>query len=387
MILGNLRSSLSRELDRFFEALEDALPVPTDSALCQARLKVLPDAFCALNQKVVEQCYREGPIKRLMGFRLLTVDGSTLRLRGVKAECAKLFAGESGWDPDSGTPLARISLCQDILNKLTLDASIAPYRVSEQSLAAGQVQQLGVGDLLLLDRNYPCYRLLRDLENRDIKFCARIKTKRWTRLLGDFLESSESERMIEWEPGCRQRAECENLGIAVGKLNLRFVKIVLNTGEIEVLVTNFLDRQAWPVELMGRLYALRWGAEEQYKLSKIRSEIERWSGKSDRTVEQDFHGRILLQNLSSILSWEARPVVQEATSHCQYEYQVNRTRALSITRSVLYALLCLPERVVELFEGLTEKYSRKPCPIRPGRRYPRNFRPKADFSFPYKAFA
>ena len=387
MILGNLRSSLARELDRFFEALNDGSRVPTDSALCQARLKVLPETFSDLNRMVVERYYDEGPVERLGEFRLLTVDGSTVRLRGVKAKCAELFAGDSGWDAESGTPLARISFCHDILNDITLDAAIAPYRESEQALAAGHVQQLGAGDLLMMDRNYPCYRLFCDLDHRGVKFCARIKVKQWTRLLGDFLESGEVDRTIEWEPNSRQRAECEDLEIAVGTLKLRLVKIVLNTGEIEVLITNLLDRQLWSVERLGGLYSLRWGAEEQYKLSKVRSEMERWSGKSDRAVEQDFHGRVLLQNLSSILSWEARSVVQSQTSDCWYQYQVNRTRALSITRSMLYALLCMPQKIVELFEGLIENYSRKPCPIRPGRKYPRSFRPKADFSFPYKAFA
>ena len=201
------------------------------------------------------------------------------------------------------------------------------------------------------------------------------------------MESDEEDRTIVWEPSPQQHAECEELELPSGPLTVRLVKIVLNSGEIEVLMTNLLDRAIWSVERLGQLYGMRWGAEEGYKFSKVRSEIERWSGKSQRAVEQDFYGRILLENLSTILSSEAQAVVERETSACRYRYQVNRTRALSLTRENIFRLMLVPNAVAELFGRLLERFAEKPCPIRPGRSYPRNFRPKADFSFPYKAFA
>jgi hypothetical protein len=386
MIMSNLRSSLARELERFFEVACPGLEPPTDAALCQARLKLLPEAFSDMNQIVLEHFYQERPWKQLKGFRVLAVDGSTVRLRGVKADCAAAFAGKEGWDPENGTALARISLCYDVLNHLVLDSAIAPYSYSEQALAAGHVQHCGRGDLLLLDRNYGSFRLFRDLENRWVKFCARIKVKQWTDLLGDFLESDDMERILVWEPNSEQRRQCEDLGIPAAALSLRLVKVILNTGEIEVLITN-LDPADWPVEAMAALYALRWGVEEEYKFAKSRSEMERWSGKSTLAVEQDFYGRLLLENLSSIFSMEAGGIIAKQTKNSKYTYQVNRTRALTITRDALYKLLYLPRRIIRTFTELTRRYAKKPCPIRPGRQFPRNFRPQADFSFPYKAFA
>ena len=387
MIMGNLRSSLSRELERFFDALPEREKAPSDSAFCQARLKVLPEAFGAVNGEIVRQYYQEWTARRLEGYRVLAIDGSTVRLRGVKPECADYFAGENGWDPASGTALARISVFYDVLNRVTLDAQMAAYDVSEQVLAAGHLRGGQQDDLILVDRNYPSFRLLKDLDAGGRKFCARIKVHGWTRLLGDFMESADQDRTIVWEPSFQQRAACEEQELPAGSLRVRLVKIVLNSGEIEVLMTNLLDRAIWSVERLGELYGMRWGAEEEYKFSKVRTEIERWSGKSQRAIEQDFQGRILLENLSTILSSEAQPIVERETHACRYRYQVNRTRALSLTREIIYKLLLVPKAVAELFGRLLERFAEKPCPIRPGRTYPRNFRPKADFSFPYKALA
>ncbi len=376
---------MARELERFFDQAHPGTEPPTDAAFCQARGNVLPEAFAELNRLLLDEFYQKRSFQRWKGRRVLAVDGSTVRLRGVHADCAAAFAGAAGWDPQNGTPLARISLCYDVLNHLSLEAAIAPYEVSEPALAAGQVQRCGPDDLVLLDRNYGSYRLFRDLENRSVGFCARIKTRNWTRLLGDFLAAAERERTVVWEPEAQQRRSCEELGIPAGPLTVRLVKVVLPTGEVEVLITN-LDRAEASVEELAELYARRWGVEE-YQFAKSRSELERWSGKSHRAVEQDFHGRILLENLSTLLSQEAGPLVAERTQNRRHQYQVNRTRALTLTRQTLYGLLALPERVGQLLGRLIQRYAKKPCPIRPGRRFPRNFRPQADFSFTYKAFA
>lgn len=384
--MGNLRSSLARELERFFDQACPGTEPPTDAAFCQARHKVLPEAFSELNRILLEEFYQQRPVHRWKGWRVLAVDGSTVRLRGVNAACAAAFAGTEGWDPEPGTPLARISLCYDVLNHLSLEAVIAPYGVSEQALAAGQVQICGPGDLVLLDRNYGSYRLFRDLANRSVRFCARLKTRQWTRRLGDFLEAADRDRTVVWEPDAEQRRQGEELGIPAGPLRVRLVKVGLPTGELEVLITNLEPEEA-SVEELAELYARRWGVEEEYKFAKSRSELERWSGKSHRAVEQDFHGRILLENLSTLFSQEAGAAVAERTQHLRYQYQVNRTRGLSLLRDALYGLLALPEQVGQLLQRLTRRSAKKPCPIRPGRRFPRNFRPQTDFSFPYKAFA
>ena len=56
--------------------------------------------------------------------------------------------------------------------------------------------------------------------------------------------------------------------------------MMLEDGEVEVLITNLMDEQALPACEFKELYHLRWGAEENYKRLKQWVEIENFSGMS-----------------------------------------------------------------------------------------------------------
>jgi IS4 transposase len=52
-----------------------------------------------------------------------------------------------------------------------------------------------------------------------------------------------------------------------------------------------LDTQRYPVQALKALYHTRWQIEEGYKRQKCWLEIENFSGKSVRSVQQDYHAR------------------------------------------------------------------------------------------------
>jgi hypothetical protein len=54
---------------------------------------------------------------------------------------------------DSARWLALVSMVYDVLNQLSIDAEIAPYSHREKDLLLLHLEK---GDLLLLDRGYPC---------------------------------------------------------------------------------------------------------------------------------------------------------------------------------------------------------------------------------------
>ena len=66
LVLGHLRCSIHTELERFFERFQ-GLPSVSPSAFSQARLKLLPSAFIALRQVVVDQFYKKGGTFKLEG--------------------------------------------------------------------------------------------------------------------------------------------------------------------------------------------------------------------------------------------------------------------------------------------------------------------------------
>ncbi len=126
-----LKSALQVELNFFFKAIhctDTAQPVITDSAFCQARKKLKYQAFIELDQEQVSYFYHNYPCRDWNGYRLLSVDGSTMRLPS-KHDIALYFGGIS---EDGDCPLARVSQLYDLRNKVTVDAVISPYSIGER---------------------------------------------------------------------------------------------------------------------------------------------------------------------------------------------------------------------------------------------------------------
>jgi IS4 transposase len=79
-------------------------------------------------------------------------------------------------------------------------------------------------------------------------------------------------------------------------IKLRITKIILCTGEIEILLSN-LDMNIVLYDDLGELYNSRWGIETNYDFLKNIIELEAFSGKTKVSIEQDFYAKILCSNI------------------------------------------------------------------------------------------
>jgi hypothetical protein len=105
-------------------------------------------------------------------------------------------------------------------------------------------------------------------------------------------------------------------------LTVRLVRVRLNTGEWEVLVTSLLDESRYPSAGFLQLYGLRWGIESFFGLLKTRLELENFSGTRAEAVRQDFYATVYLSGMESILTDAAQ--AQLDTKHTKYPQTVNR---------------------------------------------------------------
>ena len=94
------------------------------------------------------------------------------------------------------------------------------------------------------------------------------------------------------------------------KLESRFVKYILNTGEEEILITN-VDRQDFSTEEIGELYYRRWKIELAYNIAKNKLELQNFTGQSKIVVEQEFYGQMLMLNIAEDLKKEANKKVEK----------------------------------------------------------------------------
>jgi len=119
-------------------------------------------------------------------------------------------------------------------------------------------------DLLLLDRGYPAYWIFNLIISRGGNFCARI-SKQWE-IVQNFIESGSTEAIVDLHASYQSRKECLEMGLDILPLRLRLIRVELETGQIEVLITSLTDIKKFPQEIFKDLYHQRWPVEVDYLL-------------------------------------------------------------------------------------------------------------------------
>jgi hypothetical protein len=381
------KTSLQRDLDRFYKAMSNDdfnIRQVTKSALSQARAKLNPWAFKRLNEVAVEGFYNLATYATWYGFRLLAIDGTRLMLpnhESVIEEFGLQFVGPKANVPRS---MAIGSMLYDVLNQVTLDAEIAPYTSSEIDLLMMHLDKVEAGDLLLLDRGYPCFWLLYLLNAKNIEFCVRLKAN-WV-VVKDFLKCDEKDKIVEFKLPSKDREKLIDYPEVANKpLSCRLIKVILDNGDIEVLCTSLIDPKYTYEEFQG-LYHCRWNEEEAYKLLKSRVELEAFSGKTATAVKQDFYAKIFLLTMCAAYAHPIEEKVRQefkADENNKHDQKINRTHAIATFYDIVVPVFIKKraEEAIKVFDEIVYKTREI---IRPNRSNPRPKRAKRPYSQNYK---
>ncbi len=196
------------------------------------------------------------------------------------------------------------------------------------------------GDVIVLDRAYAEYVLLAYAQKQQREIVVRLPRGRFS-VCEEFWQSKVPEQIIELPLPATPatRALVEQLGLPQ-QLTVRLIRVVLPSGETEVLMTTLLDQVAYPAAEFKQVYGWRWGEETFFDRFKNIFEVERFSGTSLTAIEQDVRGAFFLASLESVLNKPDQQVLgqQAAERETRYVPQVNH--------AVCY--LALVERVTQL---------------------------------------
>lgn len=384
-----MRGSVQRELDEFFKALNKSdfkIREITKGALTQARAKLNEYAFIRINEIAVNTFYDNAEYYEWHGMRTLAVDGTRLVLPNHPSVVEEFGQHKFGPNADSPRSLAIASMLYDVFNQITIDAQIASYSDSEGDLLSKHMDKIKEGDLLLLDRGYPCFWLLFLLKARKIEFCVRLKDNWWLKVK-EFVESGEKERIVTFSLPKKDRNKLKDYpDFQDTTISCRLLKVESKSGEIEILCTSLLDAEKYSHEDLEVLYHYRWNEEEAYKLLKSRIELEDFSGKTARAVKQDFYAKIFLMTLCAAY---AHPIEEKVISEFKadenrkHDQKINRTNALSMTLDVLIPIFVRKqyEKALKAFESNVANTREI---IRPGRSEPRKKKTKNPYCMNYK---
>jgi hypothetical protein len=377
-----IRKSLQFELSSFASFL--SFPDVSKQAFSQARIKLSPLVFQLLNKRLLIEFYSDNEIKLFKGLRLLAIDGSTLRL----PDSEELFAFFKPNREEGKVPLAITSVMYDVLNHMTLHATLAPYRgFSEKSMALEHFEALkeldaelataNFQDLCIFDRGYPSHFLMLLLSNYKKHFLFRFPE---TSSIGEVCNAVKAgcrDIIIEIDltkDKLRHSNEKEYLARSdIKVLKVRVVVIELPGGSKEVLVTSLIDQEKFTCNDIYTLYGMRWNIEEHYKFYKCITEIENFSGESKIAVEQDFYATVFTCNSASLLAQEAQEEVNQAAvnKETKYTYKINRNILIGTVKNEILKVLLEDQDLSKYCEKLKRRLKRSLIAIRPGRSFDR----------------
>ncbi|MGZ5192137.1 MAG: IS4 family transposase, partial [Flavisolibacter sp.] len=304
IIINMPKRSLSIEIQEFFDSLQKDVECSTKGAFSLQRTKLQALFFKAWNKWLVESFYHYygTEVQRWRDFRVQAVDGSTAYLVNNK-DVIEYFGTQD--NQHVSIPMARVMQIQDILNDLTVWAELRPIKESEQAIIARQVSSLYEDSLTLFDRAYASYALMYLMINQETPrhFVMRCKAG-FNKEVKQFLTSAKSTKTIELTATPAAIATLKEHGYIVTaetNIKVRMVKVKLNSGEVEILLTNLYDEKLFTTEDLKYLYGLRWGIETTYSKQKNQQQMEQFSGHRVICIQQDYAAGIFVANLQSLI--------------------------------------------------------------------------------------
>lgn len=380
LIINFLKRSLSIELREFFDILGSPENGCTKGAFCLQRVKLKPLFFQLWNHFLVQGFYHHygDAIQRWKGFRLLAVDGSTNYLFG-KPAVIEHFGTHTNQHAQVRVPMARIVQIQDVLNELIVWGDIYPIVKSEQQVMNENVSRLFADSLTLFDRGYPSYALMYLMINQEQArhFVIRCKTN-FCKEVKAFVSSSKTNKIVTLTPNINAIEQLKNNGYLITantEIKVRMVKVILSTGEIEILLTNLYDKILYAEEDLKQLYFIRWKVETSYGKQKNQLQMEIFSGHKVISIRQDYYACIFISNLQSLIEKQSATFINEISANRKYRYKINKNVSWAAMKNNIVKLL-LSENTENILIHLQNLFEKNIEPIRPNRSLQRVWKSK-----------
>lgn len=362
------------ELDRHFEFIMKQPKVHMkQQSYSDARQKVKQEAFQELFTTSVELIYGCG-YSTWCGYRLLAIDGSKIQLPTDK-DLLSVF-GTVGRGSTATT--AQASCLYDVLNDVVVDGMIVPIAVDERTLAKMHIEHLKAmpsykKELVIADRGYPSFDMIDCFEGSGVYYLMRVKRT--------FNTDIDAMPLGIHEFTLRNADDKE--------LSVRIVKLELDDGTVETLITNLSDKRLG-LEAFKMLYFRRWGVEVLYAELKNKIELENFSGRTQDAICQEFFIALFIANTVSIIANESQKIIDVARNDVGnlYDYKVNKNPAVGTYKNRFVEALREPNatRRSEKISHIVDLISAAPVPIIPSHSVPRPASPRdAKYHFNYKS--
>ena len=348
---------------------------PSASAFVQQRKKLLPKALEDLFHSFSNSLT---PEKKYRGYRLLAVDGTSLKSSAYPADLLSYLPGtahQHGWNKHL------INALFDLESGIYTDLIVQKEHEKNEGKALCEMtdrSQISEPAILLADRNHASLNNLAHLENRGWKYVIRLKERASVfgvklpdlpgfdmpasltlgRLTKRKLERKNTTIPTDYYPLTNQRVfdflPTESTDFY--RLSFRVLSIDLGNGKTEILLTN-LSKNEFPSETLKHLYSKRWGIETSFRSLKYSVGLIHLHSKIPDLILQEVFSAFLIFDFAQAVTWNVK---------------VSRPRAKQKQRlnfsDAVFACCAFLRKPFRELEGLLY---RKRFPVRRGRAFQR----------------
>ncbi len=376
LILRSWKDSIQNRVNKFFDELGLLENIPTASAFCQAREKIKPKFFKTLNEKVANFFYdfyeKRGYVKRWKGRLLWAIDCSDINIPDTEETRAKYSIQVNQYSTE-GVVQALTSFLFDVLNGICINSSMDRIKKEKSFLFDEHKNHFRKDAVLIYDRLYADYSVIASHIKEGIDFVIRCPLSNSFKDVENFSNSDCVDKMVSLKVTERQKKFVEENGLPK-EVTVRLVKVKLDDGEIEVLITSLLDRRKYKVKDFKWLYNMRWCIETFLDRLKNQLEVEKFSSKKLIGIEQDFYGIVFISTLESVLSKEDEKEIIEESREKQLKYEYNMNKSVSYTAlldHIVDLLVNTDKSSSEVVDDLSMLFRTGRTPVRLGRKFKR----------------
>ena len=373
-MLNFLTRSLSIEIVNFLSFLKRkdiAQETFSKSAFVQARKKIKPEVFKHLNQRIIEEFYKDnsGVLRQFDNLRILAMDGSRLTLPFTK-ELEEIY-GQTKNQTNTYIVQTKACVLYDLLNEICINGVLSSIDTDERTQAKQLLEHCQANDLIIYDRGYPSFELIYEHYQKNLHFLMRMPLD-FSQVVKDFVASGKTSQIVEIKPG--QKKSFENKPYTKSStLKIRLLRITLNGGGIEVLATSLLDSKHYGNEVFKELYFKRWNIETYYDELKNKIKIEEFCGYSNQSILQDLDSTLFVSNIQTLIENEINEEIEKEseTKNIKYQYKINTTLSYGFMKDRILELFFTKNDMNDIINELKELFKKHLIPIRPNRKFER----------------
>lgn len=351
LILRNSVKSLQLILNEFVIDANKDYSI-TAGAFTKARKKLKHTAYIELNDDIIGIYYKDQDIKRFRGFRILAFDGSKITLpehNEVKEKFGIKSIGNHTGNDLGEYSRATFQSCYDVLNNIAIKSILGHGSSYEVDLAEEMISSLKSDDLSIFDRGYAAYPFIARLIKEKKHFIIRCSKASFTAAQNMFNDDSPKSMNVILDVPHRHKKKINRLKLP-STIKIKLVRVILSTGEIEVLATSLLDETVFSEDDFKYLYSLRWGVETFFSKIKGRLALENFTGKTVESIYQDFWATIFISNLETIMIEDIEEKINADKPTGNKKIKINKAVSFNVIKNMAFEIF-----FNEPDKGLVEK--------------------------------